>query len=122
MFVVQITSFDNEYNKLVFERTTKSKSGKLRSTIDTHDMLPSKLSSIHKVTWDALEVSIAHIEEENSQLKERIKELEETLMPPPILASPFAMIHPGKGPQENPESSSRVKGISSLIMDTQHFV
>jgi hypothetical protein len=51
-------------------------------------------------------------------LKERIKELEATLMPPPILASPVAMIHPGKGLQENPESSSRVKGISSLIIAT----
>jgi hypothetical protein len=36
-------------------------------------MLPSKLASIHKVTRDALDVSIAHTEEENSQLKERIK-------------------------------------------------
>jgi hypothetical protein len=55
-------------------------------------------------------------------LKERIKELEETLMPPPILASPVAMIHPGKGLQENPKSSSRVKGISNLITATQYFV
>jgi len=41
------------------------------------------------------------MEEENSQLKERIKELEKTPMPPPILASPMAMIHSGKGIQEN---------------------
>jgi len=39
-------------------------------------------------------------------------------MPPPILASPVAMIHPEKGIQENPESSSRFKGIFSLIMTT----
>jgi hypothetical protein len=64
-------------------------------------MLPSKLSYIHKVTGDALDISIAHMEEENAQFKERIKELEATLMPPPILASPIAMIHPGKGLQEN---------------------
>jgi hypothetical protein len=43
-------------------------------------------------------------------------------MPPPILASPIAMIHLGKVLQENQESSSRVKGISSLIMATRHFV
>jgi hypothetical protein len=122
MFVVQNASFDKESKKLVFERTTKSKSGKLWSTIDTRDMLPSKLSSIHRVTGDALDVSIAHMEEENAQLKEIIKELEETLMPPPILASPVAMIRPGKGLQENPEPSSRVKGISSLITATRHFV
>jgi hypothetical protein len=90
-FVVQNASFDKESKKLVFERTTKSKSGKLWSTIDTRDMLPSKLSSIHRVTGDALDVSIAHMEEENAQLKERIKELEATLMPPPILASPMLL-------------------------------
>jgi hypothetical protein len=75
-------------------------------------MLTSKLSSIHRVTGDALNVSIAHMEEENSMFKEIIKELEATLMPPPILASPISMIHPGKSLQENPESSLRVKGIS----------
>jgi hypothetical protein len=49
-FVVQNASFDKESKKLVFERTTKSKSGKLWSTIDTQNMFPSRLSSIHKVT------------------------------------------------------------------------
>ena len=67
------SSFDKESKKLVFERTTKSKSGKLQTTINTRDMFPSKISSIHKVTGDALDVSIAHMEEENAQLKERIK-------------------------------------------------
>jgi hypothetical protein len=38
-------------------------------------MLPSKLSSIHRVIGDALNISIAHMEEENAQLKERIKEV-----------------------------------------------
>jgi hypothetical protein len=55
-------------------------------------------------------------------LKEIIKELEETLMPPPILAFHVAMINPRKGLQENLECSSRVKGISSLITTTRHFV
>ena len=43
-------------------------------------------------------------------------------MSPPILASPFTMIRPRKGLQENRRSSSRVKGISSLITTTRHFV
>jgi len=68
-FAVQNASFDKESKKLVFERTRKSKSGKLRTTIDTQDMLPSKLSSIHRVTRDTLDVSITHMEEENDQLK-----------------------------------------------------
>jgi hypothetical protein len=85
-------------------------------------MFPSRLSSIHKVTGEALDVSIANMEEENAQLKEKIKELEATLMPPPILASPVAMIRPEKSFQETPESSARVKGISNLIIATRHFV
>jgi hypothetical protein len=101
-FAVQNASFDKESKKLVFERNTKSKSKKLWFTIDTQDMLPSKLSSIHRVTMDALGVSIAHMEEENAQLKEIIKYFEATLMPPPILASPVYMIRYGKGLQENP--------------------
>jgi hypothetical protein len=54
-------------------------------------------------------------------LKEKIKELKATLMPPPILASPVAMIWPEKIFPETPESSARVKGISSLIIATRHF-
>jgi hypothetical protein len=107
---------------LVFERTMKSKRGKLWSTIGTRNMFPSIFLSIHKVTWDALDVSIANMEEENAQLKEKNKELEATLMPPSILASSFAMIHPKKSFQETPESSARFKGILNLIIATQHFV
>jgi hypothetical protein len=79
-------------------------------------MLPSILSSIHKVTRDVLEFSIANMEEENSRLKGKIKELEATPMPPPILASPILMIWPKKSFQETLDSSARVKGISRLII------
>jgi hypothetical protein len=54
-------------------------------------------------------------------LKEKIKEMEETLTPPPILASLIAMIRPEQFFQETPKSSARVKGISSLIISTRHF-
>ena len=64
-FVVQNASFDKDSRKMIFERTSKSKRGKTRSTIDTQNMLPSKLSSIHKVTGHALEFSIANTEEYN---------------------------------------------------------
>jgi hypothetical protein len=57
-------------------------------------MLLSKLSSIHKVKGDALDVSIINMEEENLRLKERVKELEENLIPPPLFAPPVAMIQP----------------------------
>jgi hypothetical protein len=74
-------------------------------------MFPSKFSSIHKVTGDALDFSISNMEEKNAWLKEKIKELEATLMPPPILASPIAMIRLEKIFQEIPKSSARVKEI-----------
>jgi hypothetical protein len=93
-FSIQNALFDKSSKKLVFERTSKNKKGKSRSTIDLKYMLPSKLSSIHKVIGDALDVSITDMEEENLRLKERVKELEAMLMPPPILATPVAMIQP----------------------------
>jgi hypothetical protein len=43
-------------------------------------------------------------------------------MPPPILATPVAMIQPDRTLQGTPESNLRVKGISSLIIATRHFV
>ena len=87
--------FDKSSKKLFFERTSKNKRRKSCSIIDLRDICPSKLSSIHKVTRDALDVSIIDMEEENFMLKERVKELEATLMPPPILATPVSMVQPG---------------------------
>jgi hypothetical protein len=57
-------------------------------------MFPSKLSSIHRITRDALDISIVNMEEENLRLKERVGELEENLIPRPILATLVAMIQP----------------------------
>jgi hypothetical protein len=79
---------------LTFERTSKDKKGNSWSTIATKNMFPSKLSSIHRITWYALGVSIVNMKEENLRLKERVKELEATLMPPPILATLVVMIQP----------------------------
>jgi hypothetical protein len=50
-------------------------------------VLPSRLTRIHKSTGDALEVSVDEMEVENAMLKERVKELEYALIPPPIFAS-----------------------------------
>jgi hypothetical protein len=102
-FVVQNSFFDIDSKKFVFERTMNSKSGKLWSTIDTQNMLASRFLSIHKVTGDALYFSIPNMEEENSWLKEKNKELEATLMPPPILAFPMDMIWPERNFQKTSE-------------------
>jgi hypothetical protein len=58
------------------------------------------------------------MEEENLRLKERVKELEATLMPPPILATPVSIVQPGGSFQRTPEVSLRLKGASSLLMAT----
>jgi len=65
-------------------------------------MFPSKLSSIHRIIGYALDVSIIDMEEEKLILKERVKELEATLMPPPILATPISMLQPKRTFQGDP--------------------
>jgi hypothetical protein len=47
-FFVHDVLFDKSSKKLTFEITSKNKKGKSRSTIDTKNMLPSKLSSIYR--------------------------------------------------------------------------
>jgi hypothetical protein len=103
--------FDKSSKKLIFERD-----------IDLRDICPSKLSSIHKVTKDASDVSIIDMEEENFRLKEIVKELEATLMPPPILATPISMVQPGRSFQRTQKVTLRFKGGSSLLTATRHFV
>lgn len=87
-FYVQNVLFDKSSKKLTFERASKNKKGKSRSTIDTKNMLPSKLSSIHRITRDALDVSIVNVEEENLILKERVKELEKFPHAPTYIGYP----------------------------------
>jgi hypothetical protein len=72
----------------------KNKKGKSRSEVNLRNMQPSQISRIHKATGDALDDSIGGIEEENIKLKERIKELEETLMPLPLLSIPLEIVGP----------------------------
>jgi hypothetical protein len=50
-------------------------------------MRPSQISKIHRATGDALDDCIGDLEAENMKLKERIKELEDALMPIPLLAN-----------------------------------
>jgi hypothetical protein len=121
-FSVHYALFDKSSKKIILERTSKDKKGKSRSTIDLRDILASKLSSIHRVTGDASDVSIIDMEAKNFMLKERVKELEVTLMPPPILATLVAMVQPGRSFQRTPKSNLRLKGASNLLTATRHFV
>jgi hypothetical protein len=55
------------------------------------------------------------MELQNAKLKERIKELEYTLMSPPILASPLATVKPAT-------PDLKLKGTSSLLVVVRKFV
>jgi hypothetical protein len=78
-------------------------------------MPPSQISQIHQANGDALDDSIGGLEAENAKLKERIKELEEALMPLPILASPLAIIGPTT-------PATKLKVSASLLTSTRGYV
>jgi hypothetical protein len=78
-------------------------------------MQPSHISRIHRATSDAPDDSIGGLEEENMKLKERIKELEETLMPLPLLSSPLAIVGPTT-------PAAKLKGSSSLLTSGRSYV
>jgi hypothetical protein len=78
-------------------------------------MWPSKISKIHRVIGDSLDDSIGGLEAENTKLKERIRELENALMPLPILASPLSMIKPTT-------PAIKLKGYPSLLIAVRSYV
>jgi hypothetical protein len=78
-------------------------------------MRPSQISKIHRATGDAVNDSIDGLEAENAKLKDKIKELETTLMPLPILSSPLTMVKP-----TTPDI--KLKGSSSLLTTVRSCV
>jgi hypothetical protein len=94
-FAFQSVVFDNESKKLIIEKKdVKNKKGKSHLDINLCNMRPYQISQIHRATGDTLDNSISDIETKNVMLKERIKELEATLMPLPLFATPLAMVRP----------------------------
>ena len=78
-------------------------------------MQPSQISKINKEIGDALDDYIDGLEAENAKLKVRIKELENSLMPLWILASPFSMVKPTT-------PSIKLKVSSSLLTSVRSYV
>jgi hypothetical protein len=78
-------------------------------------MQPSQISKIHRETGDALDDSIDGLEVENDKLKERIRELEISLMHLPILASLLSMVKPTT-------PTIKLKVYSSLLTPIRSYV
>jgi hypothetical protein len=74
-----------------------------------------QISKIHRETDDGLDDSIGGLEVENINLKERIKELEETLMPLPLLGSPLEIVGATM-------PTTKLKGSSSLLTSAKSYV
>jgi hypothetical protein len=115
-FSFQSDVFDRESKKLIIEKgDMKSKKGKSHSEVDLRDMRPSQISKIHREIVDALDDSIGGLEAENMKLKERIKELEDTLMPLPLLSSPLTIVRPTT-------PTAKLKGSSSILTSSRSYV
>jgi hypothetical protein len=115
-FSFQSVVFDRESKKLIIEKgDVKNKKGKSHSEVDLRDMRPSQISRIHRATGDALDDSIGGLEAKNTKLKERIKELEDTLMPLPLLSSPLTIVRPTT-------PTAKLKGSSSLLTSARSYV
>jgi hypothetical protein len=94
----------------------KNKKWKYRSEVNLRNMRPSQISRIHRETDNALDDSIGGFEEENTKLKKRnINELEETLIPFPLLANPLEIVGPTM-------PANKLKGSSSLLTLAMSYV
>jgi hypothetical protein len=94
-FTFQSVVFDKESKKLIIEKgDQKNKKRKSRSEVELKDMWSSQIFKIHRATRDSLNDSIGGLEVENTKLKERIGELEDTLILLPLLASPLSIVKP----------------------------
>jgi hypothetical protein len=93
----------------------KNKKGKYRSKVDLRYMQSSQISKIHRSIEDSLDDSIGVLEAENTKLKERIKDLEYSLMPLPLLSSPLSIVKPTT-------PIVKLKGSSRLLTSSRTYV
>jgi hypothetical protein len=121
-----LTKMNPSYSKVLFftanlkiliieNRDVRKKKGKYRSEINLRHMQSSQISRLHRATGDALDDSIGGIEAENARLKDIIKELEESLIPIPLLSSPLAIT-------TSATPVAKLKGPSSLLTSCRGYV
>jgi hypothetical protein len=115
-FTFQSVVFYKESEKMIIEKGDhKNKKGKSCSKVDLKYMRSSQISKIYRETRDALDDSIGGLKEENTKLKERIRELEDALMPLPLLSSLLSIVKPTT-------PIVKLKGSSSLLTSTKSYV
>jgi hypothetical protein len=88
-------TFNKNSRKLVLEKVNaknKNIQEKCNSKFDFKGVLPSKVVEFHDAIGETLKISIGDIENENAILKDRVRELENALVPPPLFSSPIATI------------------------------
>ena len=78
-------------------------------------MRSSQICQIHIESEYALHDSIGGIEAENARLKDWVKELEESLIPMPLLSSPLEIAMPAT-------PTTKLKGSSSLLALCRGYV
>ena len=108
---------------MIFEISfSKIKRGKSHSKLDLSNFPPYRFIKFHKAIGDSLDISMDNMEAENVRLKEIIKELESTLMPPLMLTTPVSIIQLEKSSNKTPDSGLMIKGASGLLSTTMHYV
>jgi hypothetical protein len=97
------------------KKDVKNKKEKSRSKLNVAKMRSSQICRLHIATRDALDDSIGGIEAENAILKDRVKELEEALIPMSLLANPLAIAMPAT-------PAAKLKRSSSLLASCRGYV
>jgi hypothetical protein len=97
------------------KKDVKNKKGKSLLEVNLANMRPSQICRLHIATADDLDDSIGGIEAENVRLKDQVKELEEALIPMPLISSPLAIVMPTT-------PVAKLKGSSSLLSSRRGYV
>jgi hypothetical protein len=100
---------------IIEKKYVKNKKGKSRSEVDLANMRLSQIFQLHNASGDALHDSIGGIEVENASLKDQVKELEEALIPMPLLVNPLEIAM-------HATPATKLKSSSSLLASCRGYV
>jgi hypothetical protein len=96
------------------KKDVKNKKRKSRSEVDLSNMRSSQICQLHNTSGYALHDSIGGIKTENARLKNRVKELEEALIPMSLLVNPLAIAMPST-------PTANLKASSSLLTSCRGY-